>query len=203
MTGARGRWNHNIHYHRVVLDAVPDDARSALDVGTGNGLLAADLRTRIGDVTAIDVDEHVLGSARDEIDGVRWICGDVMDYELDTFDVVASVATFHHLPDPRAALRRLADLTAPGGVLAILGLARPSNPVDYAYAVAGVFQHRWLSWRNGYWEHSAPTVWPPPQTYTQVRGDVLDELPGATWQRLPMFRYSVLWRRPYGPPGRA
>ncbi|WOC14009.1 class I SAM-dependent methyltransferase [Gordonia sp. MP11Mi] len=196
MSGAHERWNHNIHYHRVVLDAVPDNARSALDVGTGNGILAADLRTRIEDVTAIDVDEQVLGSARDEVDGVRWVCDDVMDHEFGrTFDVVASVATFHHLADSRAALRRLADLTAPGGVLVIVGLARPSAPVDYAYAVAGVARHRWLSWRNGYWEHSAPTVWPPPHTYTQVRDLVADELPGATWQRLTMFRYSVLWRR--------
>ncbi|CAM5436502.1 hypothetical protein [Streptomyces canus] len=29
-------WNHNVHYHRLVLDAVPDDCREALDVGCGD-----------------------------------------------------------------------------------------------------------------------------------------------------------------------
>ncbi|OSY35896.1 hypothetical protein [Pseudonocardia autotrophica] len=45
----RDRWNHNIHYHRLVLNAVPEGSHTALDVGTGTGtgLLAADLRRRV------------------------------------------------------------------------------------------------------------------------------------------------------------
>jgi 2-polyprenyl-3-methyl-5-hydroxy-6-metoxy-1,4-benzoquinol methylase len=34
------RWNHNIHYHPVVLDALPPDCERVLDVGCGEGLLA-------------------------------------------------------------------------------------------------------------------------------------------------------------------
>ena len=37
-------WNHNIHYHRLILDAVPPGARRALDVGCGEGTLARQLR---------------------------------------------------------------------------------------------------------------------------------------------------------------
>ena len=47
MSAPQDRWNHNLHYHRLVLDAVPAHARTALDVGTGDGLLAADLRRRV------------------------------------------------------------------------------------------------------------------------------------------------------------
>ncbi|MEZ0075689.1 hypothetical protein [Planotetraspora sp. GP83] len=32
-------WNHNVRYHRVVLDAVPYGCDTALDVGCGDGLL--------------------------------------------------------------------------------------------------------------------------------------------------------------------
>ncbi|GAA1535443.1 2-polyprenyl-3-methyl-5-hydroxy-6-metoxy-1,4-benzoquinol methylase [Microbacterium ginsengiterrae] len=60
--GSAARWNNNIHYHRRILDAVPPGARTALDVGTGNGLLAADLHRRIPQVTAIDTDASVLES---------------------------------------------------------------------------------------------------------------------------------------------
>jgi SAM-dependent methyltransferase len=104
---AAPRWNHNIHYHRIVLEAVPESARTALDIGTGNGLLAADLRERVPHVTAIDADESVLADARADHDNINWVQGDVMRYDFGrSFDVVASVATLHHLPDLRAAARQ-------------------------------------------------------------------------------------------------
>lgn len=120
------RWNTNIHYHRRILDAVPSGARTALDVGTGNGLLAAELRAHGADATGIDSDAAVLDSARREDGGVTWVRGDVMTYPfpLASFDVVASVAAIHHLPGLDRALARLAALTAPGGVVAVVGLAR-------------------------------------------------------------------------------
>ncbi|WP_262490959.1 class I SAM-dependent methyltransferase [Mycobacterium simiae] len=193
----RPPWNHNIHYHRLVLDAVPDHARSALDVGAGNGLLAADLRQKVSDVVGIDRDEAVLGAARQGRDDIDWILGDFMSYPFArTFDVVASVATLHHLPDMLAALRRVAELTTPGGVLVVVGLARSTRPRDFALDVVGVVQHRWLSWRRGYWEHSAPTAWPPAHSYSEVRQCATERLPGAQWKQLPLFRYALIWRKP-------
>lgn len=193
----RSPWNHNIHYHRLVLDAVPEHARSALDVGTGNGLLAADLRQKVPEVVGIDRDEAVLGAARQGRDDIDWILGDVMSYSFArTFDVVASVATVHHLPDLSAALVRFAELTAPGGVLVVVGLARSTRPHDFALGVLGVAQHRWLSWQRGYWEHSAPTVWPPPHSYSEVRRCAIEQLPDVQWRQLPLFRYALTWHKP-------
>ena len=31
------RWNHNIHYHRLILQAVPPGCQRVLDVGCGEG----------------------------------------------------------------------------------------------------------------------------------------------------------------------
>ncbi len=199
-TGRAGadRWNHNLHYHPLVLAAVPPGARRALDVGTGDGLLATDLRDRVPHVVGIDVDEDVLDRARARDPRVEWVLGDVTTAPLApaSFDVVASVATLHHLPDLAAALRRLAALTAPGGVLVAVGLARASSLADLPYEVAGAVQHRWLRRSRTYWEHTAPTVWPPPHTYAQVRATVRDVLPGARWRRLALWRYAVEWHRP-------
>lgn len=192
------RWNNNIHYHRRILDAVPPGARSALDVGTGNGLLAADLRERVADVTGLDADAAVLATARREDAGVTWIHGDVLTYPFarESFDVVASVATLHHLPDLDRALTRLSELTAPGGVVAIVGLARSSRPTDLLYDVAGLVQQRRYKRRHGIWEHSAPVVWPPPHTYRDVRRSAATVLPGARWSRLAMWRYALIWHKP-------
>ncbi|WP_235457644.1 class I SAM-dependent methyltransferase [Williamsia sp. Leaf354] len=192
------RWNHNIHYHRLILDTVPADAQTALDVGTGNGLLAADLAEIVPEVTGIDVHAPVVETAKAESSDVQWIVDDVMThpFEPGSFDVVASIATLHHIPDVDAALRRCAELTAPGGVVAIVGLGRTSRPREMALHVAGLVQHQYLSRRRGLWEHTAPIVWPPPHTYTEIDAAVARVMPGATFRLLPMWRYIVEWHKP-------
>lgn len=192
------RWNHNIHYHHLILDAVPIHAQTALDVGTGNGLLAAELTDAVPHVTGIDADAEVLRSARAEAPGVEFIHGDVLThpFEPESFDIVGSVATLHHLPDVEGALRRCAELTAPGGALVIVGLGRTSRLREFGVHLRGLVQHRYLSLRRGLWDHTAPTVWPPPHTYVEIEAAVRRELPGATFRLLPMWRYVVVWHKP-------
>lgn len=192
-----GGWNHNTHYHGLVLRSLTGSARTALDVGTGDGLLASELRDRLPDVTGIDADAGVLARAR-RLDGrVRWILGDVLTHPLPEahFDVVASIAAVHHLPDLAAGLSRLADLTAGGGTLVVIGCARSASPGDFAMDAMGAVQHRVLSRARGFWEHTAPVRTDFPHTYAQVRRIAAATLPGAQWRRLPLFRYLLTWRK--------
>jgi hypothetical protein len=50
--------------------------------------------------------------------------------------------------------------------------------------------------RGRYWEHEAPTCWPPPCSTTQMRDVVERELPGADFKPLLSGRYGVTWRAP-------
>lgn len=86
------RWNHNLHYHRLIPDAVPDRARTALDVGTGDGLLARDLHRLVPEVTGVDLDAEVLERARSEDPDVMWLHGDALTHPFapGSFDVVAA-----------------------------------------------------------------------------------------------------------------
>ena len=196
-TQRRGHWNHNIHFHRIVTEAVPPGATSALDVGTGEGALAGELRGTLPDVTGIDVDEDILATAATQHAGISWVYGDVMTYDFGrTFDVVASVATLHHLPSLPDALHRFADLTAPGGVVSIVGLARASTLHDHLWGAVGIAQHQWYSRTRDYREHTAPKVWPPPHTYAEVRNAAAEILPDAQWQQFPMWRYALTWNKP-------
>lgn len=198
MAGRDGqRWNHNIHFHPLVLNAVPAHASSALDVGTGDGMLAAELRRRVHDVVAIDSSEATLQTAASEHRGIQWVLGDVMAHDFGrTFDVVAAVAVVHHFADLGAGLRRLAALTAPNGSLVVVGLAEAATVRDHLFGAAGVVQHQWYARRRNVWEHSAPTVWPPPHTYREVRAVAAEVLPEARWRQYPLWRYVLTWRKP-------
>jgi SAM-dependent methyltransferase len=124
----RPLWNHNIAYHQAVLDAAPTPCHRALDVGCGQGFLLPELADRCSEVVGIDPDETALAGAAHRVadrTNVTLVRGDVMTADLQEagFDLVAAVASIHHLPlEP--ALGRLATLVRPGGSLAIVGPAQ-------------------------------------------------------------------------------
>lgn len=190
----------NIHYHRVVLDAVPSGAVDALDVGCGNGLLSFDLAARGLDVVGIDPDAPSIERASTDPDAsgrTTFLCADVFThpFEPGSFDVVASVATLHHV-DAGSGLRRMRELVRPGGVLAIVGFATPSGPRDVALIAAGFVYKTARQLRGRYWEHDAPIRWPPPSSIDEMRAIVERELPGARFRRRMAYRYSIVWPAP-------
>lgn len=159
-------------------------------------MLTRKLAVLVPSATGIDRDGDVLCRARSLGGEVSWVQGDVMTAELGgSFDVVASVATLHHLPDLEVALRRLAALTSPGGVLVVIGLARGTRPSDLGWAIVGTVYHWWLARTREYREHSAPTVWPPPHSFATVRRTARHVLPGVQWRRLALWRYALIWQK--------
>jgi 2-polyprenyl-3-methyl-5-hydroxy-6-metoxy-1,4-benzoquinol methylase len=192
-------WNANIHYDATLDACVPASAKSVLDVGCGDGFLAARLARRIPQVTAIDLDAPVLQRARARFPGVNvtWCQGDVLTHCLDqvAFDAVVSNASLHHLPDSTAALRRLGGLVRPGGTLAIVGFAR-MQARDWPWAVTAFVALGVANRVRGKWEHSAPQAWPPPETFRQLRRNTREALPGARISRLLFGRYLIVWHAP-------
>jgi len=194
-----GRWNHNIHYQDVLLHAVPANARSALDVGCGEGTLTRELARRVPTVVGIDVDQPSIDEARRQVGatGVEYLLGDFLTYpfEPESFDFIASVATLHHM-DATTALTRMRALLSPGGAMAVLGLARGSSVRDVPYEIAGLLAHRIHSLRREHWEHPSPKIWPPPETYAGMRRITETLLPGARFRRHALWRYSIVWTKP-------
>ncbi|MCM3886548.1 bifunctional 2-polyprenyl-6-hydroxyphenol methylase/3-demethylubiquinol 3-O-methyltransferase UbiG [Frankia sp. R82] len=191
------RWNHNIHYHPHILRAIPDGAQRALDIGCGEGMLARELRRTVPKVTGIDLDGPSIDQARGYPDDVDYILGDVLSHPFEpaSFDVVTSVATLHHM-DAAAALARMRDLLCPGGVLALVGLARSTMPGDLPRDLAGVAVGTFHRARRGHWQHPSPLVWPPPVTYPQMRALAAEILPGSQYRRHLLLRYSIIWHSP-------
>ena len=57
-------WNHNIHYGRIVMGALPRQCRSALDLGCGEGWLTGALGRAVPVVVGLDRDEPSVVKAR-------------------------------------------------------------------------------------------------------------------------------------------
>lgn len=192
------RWNHNLHYGRQILELIPDGARDALDVGCGEGWLVRDLRQRVAHVVGIDPDSACIAAARFAPggDGIEYFQGDFLEWPFApaSFDVVTAIASLHHL-DEEAALRRMADLLRPGGMLAVVGLARTSSPRDLLFDLGGVVATRTHRRTKTYWETPAPKIWPPPHTYGQLRRISATILPGRKFRRGAMWRYLLTWTK--------
>jgi 2-polyprenyl-3-methyl-5-hydroxy-6-metoxy-1,4-benzoquinol methylase len=119
-----------------------------LDVGCGPGTITVDLARRVapGRVVGIDVSPDPLSEARAAAEraGVDVVVevGDVyaLDAADDSFDVVHAHQVLQHLTDPVAALREMARVCRPGGVIAV-------RDVDYAATTwfpADAGLDRWL-----------------------------------------------------------
>jgi 2-polyprenyl-3-methyl-5-hydroxy-6-metoxy-1,4-benzoquinol methylase len=198
--GRERLWNANIHYHSILLKAIPKAAQCVLDVGCGDGILAAQLfQAGVRHVVALDADVGVLERARARHPGVpiEWTCGDIFDLHppaCHSFDAVLSVATLHHM-DAAAGLTRFAELVRPGGIVGVIGLAA-NNWWDMPYAWVGHCVRLVVTMTRDYWEHSAPMVWPPPTTYREIKRIGCAILPGVRYRRHMYGRYSLLWTRP-------
>ncbi|HXM54638.1 MAG TPA: class I SAM-dependent methyltransferase [Candidatus Dormibacteraeota bacterium] len=201
-----GGWDHNRHYQRRLLRAVPHGCGRALDVGCGTGLLTRTLAARCEHVTGIDLSPNMVEEARRrsaDVANVEYVLGDVMAAPLDAggFECVASSAVLHHLP-LAPVLERLRDLLRPGGVLLVLDL-RESGPLvaDLAALAVSIPLTAWHNHRlrqpaveREAWDAHGRTDRYP--AMAEVREAAARVLPGALVRRHLLWRYSLAWRKP-------
>ena len=186
-------------YESLVFEAIPPACKRAVDVGCGNGELTRTLRQGgIPEVVGIDRDQTCIArcKAHPGAGDISYVLGDVLTSELEpaSFGAVCAVASLHHM-DACSALVRLRDLVAPGGVLVVVGLARPDLPKDIPIEVIAQLVSR-IRLRPNKTDEAvpAPTIWPPPERYATMRGLAAELLPGVRWRRHLLWRYSLVWR---------
>jgi SAM-dependent methyltransferase len=137
-------FDHNDHYHRLLLRQVPRDAVTALDVGCGTGRFARRLAAVGLEVDALDPSEQVITAARavSEADKVArhpsFRQADATDAELPEghYDFISCLASLHHMPFGTVATLR--DALAPGGVLVVLGCYPERSLADRVWSLAAV-----------------------------------------------------------------
>jgi SAM-dependent methyltransferase len=100
-----------------ISSCLPRPPGSVLEVGCGEGRLAAKLRARGFRVEAIDTNlANVVAAAKNGIDAQ---CIDLLDFTGGPFDAVLFTRSLHHISPLGAAVTKARELVAPGGVLVI------------------------------------------------------------------------------------
>ncbi len=120
--------------------AVWNHRNPILDAGTGTAQIPIELckQSPTAHVTAIDLAEHMLRVARDNVgraglaDRIRLQCCDAkaLPFPDGTFATVISNSIVHHIPDPASVLGEMVRVLMPGGILFIRDLLRPLDEND-------------------------------------------------------------------------
>ncbi|MBL1065961.1 bifunctional 2-polyprenyl-6-hydroxyphenol methylase/3-demethylubiquinol 3-O-methyltransferase UbiG [Streptomyces sp. 7-21] len=198
-------FDHNDHYHRLLLRQLPPGCRTALDVGCGTGRFAGTLAARGIEVDALDPDAWVIEAARRAHPGPRYRCEDVTAARLPAgrYDFISCLASLHHVPF--ATVTALRAALAPGGVLAVLGCYREATLADRAWSLAAVPANTAARVAvsaadrvRGVAAPPRPPVAEPGMTLAEIRAESARLLPGSRLRRLLFWRYLLVYRAPHG-----
>jgi SAM-dependent methyltransferase len=115
-----------------------------LDVGSGPGTITADLASLVapGEVVAVEVNDDAAALTRKGAPGVDVRVADVhaLPFPDGEFDVVHAHQVLQHVADPVQALREMARVARPGGVVG----ARDSDYATFAWWPRLPGLDRWL-----------------------------------------------------------
>ncbi|HEY8770312.1 MAG TPA: bifunctional demethylmenaquinone methyltransferase/2-methoxy-6-polyprenyl-1,4-benzoquinol methylase UbiE [Thermoleophilaceae bacterium] len=141
--------HHGWRERAADLAGVGPGAR-ALDVATGTGDLAIELKRRVGpsgEVTGLDFSERMLELAREKAGDVRFEAGNALElpYPDGSFDAVTVGFGARNFDDLARGLREMARVTRPGGRVVVLEITTPQRPP--------------LSWFFRLWfDHAVPAL---------------------------------------------
>jgi len=100
-----------------VLKALPHKAASVLDVGCGDGLIAAKLVEKKVDLLALDSNPKSVEKTRAL--GIETVACNILDFNHTPFDLIIVSRALHHMPDLPKTIKKLSSLLKTDGRLLI------------------------------------------------------------------------------------
>lgn len=193
-------WNHNAAYYDWVKNSTIN-CNDILDVGCGDGSLVRYLDDGKRSIIGIDIDEKCIKCAltgdRHDPANTQFIRGDFETYCFQKrFDAVIFVASIHHM-DMTAALNKAKSILKPDGMILIVGLAKPSNFLDWVVevlrvipcAIVSKIRHMQSSEKN-----NIPVSYHF-QKMNDIRVTANTLLPSAKIKYGLFYRYLLWWKK--------
>ena len=106
-----------------------------LDIATRDGNFAKEMLLGLGKcekAVALDISDKMFDKGREKCAGlpVEFVLGNAcaMDFEDNSFDIVAVANSLHHIPDQTALFREMYRVVKPGGLLLISEMYNDGQP---------------------------------------------------------------------------
>ena len=201
-------WNHNAHYHKFLINQIPEQCSHILEIGCGTGEFSRLLAGRTERVLALDLSPQMIRLARESsklYPNIDFITGDVMTYQLpdNGFDCIVTLTTLHHLPI-ETTLRKIRKALKHGGIFICLDLYQRSNLTDLLFDGVAYTANLLLRLmktgkprhsrevHEAYIEHGKTDTY---LTLPQIEQICADILLGAQVARHLFWRYSIVWKK--------
>ncbi|HEX2926522.1 MAG TPA: class I SAM-dependent methyltransferase [Ruminiclostridium sp.] len=206
---AEPRWNHNNCYFGSLMKHVSEDCELILEIGCGKGELSNLLSKRSEHVIGVDLADRMIEKAisRYGYKNIDFICKNILDMSFgeNSFDVIITTATAHHLPYEWLLLFAKRHLR-PGGKLIILDLYKSKTLSDMFFNIFAVVPNIFMNLVHNHSiqkddEHSRD-VWrrhgehDTYMTLNEIRDLAEEHLPGFKMKRKLFWRYLLVWGKP-------
>ncbi len=111
------RYRNEILRYRRLLRMLPRRPAAVVDAGCGTGFMSVLMAARGWSVTAVDANPVSLAAFADAAADwkIRVHRADLFRFSMEPADALVCQEVLEHIPDDRAALRKLSELLKPGG----------------------------------------------------------------------------------------
>ncbi|MBE6043280.1 MAG: class I SAM-dependent methyltransferase [Clostridium thermopalmarium] len=202
------KWNHNNCYFNQLIKLISDNVETCLDIGCGKGELSFMLSEKSKRVIAVDLADKMIEKAKalHPNKNIEYICGNILDMEFEnnSFDVIITTATAHHLPY-EWLLSFARDKLKKGGKLIILDLVKAKSLTDYIIWGSAFFPNIVMNLiKNGRLkkdDEHAKEVWERHgkhdtyMTMDEIRSLANRYIPTAKIKRKLFWRYLLVWQK--------
>jgi ubiquinone/menaquinone biosynthesis C-methylase UbiE len=206
--GAEPKWNHNNCYFGALLQNVPENAGTCLDIGCGKGDLSRLLSRKASRVIAVDLADQMISYAKanNAADNIEYICGNVlnMDFGDNSLDIIITTATAHHLPY-EWLLEFAKTKLKKSGKLIILDLVKAATFSDWLIWGFAVLPNVIMNIaKNGRLQKEDPhtaQIWNEHgghdtlMTMPEIRKIAAKTMPDAVIRRKLFWRYTLIWKK--------